>query len=399
MNGSVSKIHTETGKELGRYWIAPPSIRNNASPSRTTVDLEGSCWVGNRFIGTVVKIGLELSGGWVDRNSDGVCQTSRDADDDGLISAAEMLNWGVDECVLYEVILVEGHQATYRPGEYAGPYTTGPIPRACAVDCDGNIWVGTYGTMKAYHLDGKTAEIIAADTRTFTSIHPYGFVIDRNGYVWIAELSGDVYRMNPSDPTDLVSVDLNHCYGLSIDNSGNIIISGYGKISKIEPTAPTLLWTVNTFLPGTGHMLRGICATGNNDIWTAWTTGYAIEHYDSNGVFIDTIRVGTAPTGVAVDSLGKVWSCNYGDEYIKRIDPATDAVDFSIRLPGTIGHYSYSDMTGIVSRSIMTKTGTWNAVYDYGIPSIPWGTASWNANVPTGTTIEVKFRTSEDRTA
>ena len=58
--GTVSKVHTETGDELGRYWVSPHA----GSPSRTTVDLQGSCWVGNRDAGTVVKIGLYEAGEW-----------------------------------------------------------------------------------------------------------------------------------------------------------------------------------------------------------------------------------------------------------------------------------------------------------------------------------------------
>ena len=57
--GTVSKINTETGKELGRYWVQPnpeteyyeqheyypDNVANTwtCSPSRTTVDLQGNC--------------------------------------------------------------------------------------------------------------------------------------------------------------------------------------------------------------------------------------------------------------------------------------------------------------------------------------------------------------------
>jgi len=51
--GTVSKIDTVTGRELGRYRTGPAGVYGN--PSRTTVDLYGNCWVGNRNSGTVVK--------------------------------------------------------------------------------------------------------------------------------------------------------------------------------------------------------------------------------------------------------------------------------------------------------------------------------------------------------
>ena len=40
-NGTVSKVNTETGDELARYWVSDGA----GSPSRTTVDQEGNFWV------------------------------------------------------------------------------------------------------------------------------------------------------------------------------------------------------------------------------------------------------------------------------------------------------------------------------------------------------------------
>ena len=84
--GSVSKVDTRTGRELGRYRVCPASVYGN--PSRTTIDQVGNCWVGNRSAGTVVKIGLLENGQWVDRNQSGTVDTSQDLDGDGLITGA-----------------------------------------------------------------------------------------------------------------------------------------------------------------------------------------------------------------------------------------------------------------------------------------------------------------------
>jgi len=69
--GTVSKVNTVTGKKIGRYWVATPP-GTPAYPSRTTVDLQGNCWVGNRQRGTVVKIGLYEAGQYIDRNGNGL---------------------------------------------------------------------------------------------------------------------------------------------------------------------------------------------------------------------------------------------------------------------------------------------------------------------------------------
>ena len=77
---------------MGRYRTCPPGV--NGQPSRTTIDQYGNCWVANRQSGTVVKIGLLENGQYLDRNTNGVPDTSYDANGDGDISSNEMLPWG-----------------------------------------------------------------------------------------------------------------------------------------------------------------------------------------------------------------------------------------------------------------------------------------------------------------
>lgn len=149
--GTVSKVDTLTGNELGRYRTCPESVSSYANPSRTTVDLQGNCWVGNRQTGTAVKIGLYENGQYIDRNHNGIIETSHDLNGDGVITGNELLPWGQDECVLYEVILIPGSEGTYVPGEYKGAYVNdyyNPGPRGLAVDSKNNVWIGTFGSMK-----------------------------------------------------------------------------------------------------------------------------------------------------------------------------------------------------------------------------------------------------------
>ncbi len=142
-----------TGAELGRYEVGPSSL---VSPAVAAVDLEGSCWVGNRVAGSVVKIGLLENGGCVDRNGNGEIDTSTDSNSDGDISGNEMLAWGQDECVLIEIVLVEGTQGPHAPGEVHDDYEATEL-QAVAVDADGDVWVGVYETNQLYHLDGGSA--------------------------------------------------------------------------------------------------------------------------------------------------------------------------------------------------------------------------------------------------
>ena len=104
---TVSKIDTNTGRELARYrtWFGPagqpgyvPHLGNayaGAAPSRTGVDTDGHLYIANRHFDSrpadVLKI---LTEGGIDRNGNGTIDTSSDLDNNGVISGAEILPMG-----------------------------------------------------------------------------------------------------------------------------------------------------------------------------------------------------------------------------------------------------------------------------------------------------------------
>jgi len=400
--GTVSKVDTVTGREVGRYWV---SDGTDSSPSRTTVDLLGNCWVGCRQRGTVVKIGLFEAGQWIDRNGDGVCQTSQDANSDGEISGGEMLPWGQDECVLYEVVLVPGYEGAYIPGTYSGPYDYdywGVSPRGLAVDVSNNLWAGTWSTSRYFYIHGATCAILrSVDVAPHNA---YGAAIDENGILWSAEGPGSpdggdrlLLRLDPS--TDAKSfVNLGHtCYGLGLDYNHHLWVSSYWeyKLSRIDISAdpPTFV----TYSTPEQIESRGVAATSDNNIWVANTGANTVTRYNNDGNLIATITGLYGPTGVSVDISGMVWATDYYDEYLHRIDPASNTIDLSKQIVGSGGHYTYSDMTGIVLRTITTKIGTWTVVFDSMAEGTPWGTISWNSSEPVGTSITVKVRSSDNK--
>jgi len=402
LDGTVSKIDTVTGKELGRYRVAPPDLPSGGNPSRTTVDLQGNVWVGLRQAGTVVKIGLYEAGQWIDRNEDGVAQTSRDLNNDGNITDAEILPWGQDESVLYEVVLVLGYEGTYVPGTYNGPYDTdywGTAPRGLAIDANNNLWAGTWYTSKYYYINGSTGAILETVDVSPWAHNAYGAVIDRNGVLWSASLYGNhILRFDPStDPPTINKVDLPHnAYGIGLDYADHLFVSGHAdpQLSRINITTGTIDWT--KYLCETSDS-RGVVATSDNNIWIANSGVNTVTRYDNDGNLLTTISGFHTPTGVAVDAVGKVWVTDLGSEYIHRIDPATNSIDLSKAIIDSGGHYTYSDMTGMVSRTITTKIGTWTVAFDSGLANAPWGKISWTSTEPAGTSLTVKVRSSNDR--
>ncbi len=378
--GTVSKVDTDTGKELSRYLTGPTT---GGSPSRTTVDLMGNVWFGNRNTGTVVKIGLFENGQCKDKNGNGIIETSQDSNNDGDVTGAEILPWGTDECVLHEVTGITG-------------------ARGIAVDANNNLWAGGWATSQYTHIDGETGAILT----TVASNPAYGAVIDANGILWSSEWTNpSVGKLDPAGPsyTSINVGETGGVYGMGIDANNNLFISGYftNTVSKYDISTGLPVWKWTTADGGLSQA-RGVVVTNDGDVWVAASGSDLVYRLDNNGVIKASISVGVYPTGVSVDNNGKVWVVNYNDGYIKRIDPATNTVDLEKLILGNDGtgishHYGYSDMTGYVARTITTKTGTWTVDFDSGTSGTPWGTASWNSIEPAGTQVNVRVRSSDDK--
>lgn len=396
--GTVSKVDTETGAELGRYRVVPYGLLSeDGSPSRTTVDLEGNVWVGLRTAGTVVKIGLCEAGSCIDRNGDGIIQTSQDLDGDGDITGGELLGWGEDECVLLEVVLVPGREGAYLPGTYEGPYDTdywGTSPRSLAVDAQNNLWAGTGSSQKFYYVDGDTGEILDVLDVSPWEHSAYGATIDRNGVIWSVR---PLLCIDPASLEPVRAMDFPyHTYGLTPDYLGHLFVTGgdTNRLYKIDIESGEVVFAKDT----PEGCARGVAVTASdNHVWVADSCRDSVLRYDNGGNLTAEIEGLNYPSGVAVDVAGKVWVSDMASEYIHRIDPETDMVDLSKRLIGTWGHYSYGALTtGIVSTTVTEKTGTWTTVYDTEQAETPWGIVSWTGEGTEGTLIEAEVRSSHD---
>jgi hypothetical protein len=179
-----------------------------------------------------------------------------------------------------------------------------------------------------------------------------------------------------------------------LDDNNHLFVSGWtdSKLSRIDVSTGTKDWTKSG-----PSQAKGVACTSDGDVWVASTSGDKVYRYDNDGNYQAEISVGDGPTGVAIDSNGKVWSCNLYDSDVKRTDPATNSVDLTKSVSGSTGHYSYSDMTGIIARTVTTKIGTWTVVFDSEGADRPWGTVSWNSYEPAGTSVTVKVRSSNDQ--
>jgi len=396
--GTVSKVDIRTGREIGRYRTCPSNI--NGQPSRTTVDQYGNCWVANRNSGTVVKIGLYENGQYVDRNGNGTIETSRDVNGDGDITGSELLAWGDDECVLWEIVTIPGKEGTWVPGSYLLGYVDAywnPGPRGIAVDQEGNVWAGTHDTMKYYYLDNATAQILRTNDTAPVNHTAYGAVIDAQGLLWSSgyKESGqnNVLRFDPAAGTNFAINFEFHTYGIGIDRSNHLFVSGYqeSKLARLNVLTGARDWTVNA-----GYQSRGVAVTDDGDVWVVCSSEGNVWRFSNDGAFKTKVAVGNTPTGVSVDSEGKVWVVNWGDEYIRRIDPATDAIITTKRIVGG-KHYGYSDMTGSISRNTTARYGTWTITHDSRLEFTPWGLLTWHGDEPANNSITVRARSSNNQ--
>ena len=379
---TIVKIDTTTGAIVGEYWSAPQSS-GRYDPSRTTVDKNGSVWVGNRSGGGIVHIGLEENSRCVDRDHSGTIETST-----GL---GDVRGWpgstadeALDECIIHW---------TQNNGQDA---------RHISVDENNDVWVGSLNSRNFDLVDGDTGLI----TRSELSVGygGYGGLIDDNGVIWSAQ---PLLRWDTSLPlTGGNFTGYGHdSYGLCIDPAGNVWNTALseGVVRKFDP-AGNLVGTYPHGLPNT--YAQGCVADANGHIWIAGSVigGSHVAHLLNDGTPVGVVTVGTYPTGVAVDAAGKIWATNYGEGTVSRIDPALGgiggggatigAVDFTtVPLGGNT--YNYSDMTGSTLIGA-PDNGNWSIVEDSGAAGTVWGSVSWNQTITGDGSVTVMASTSED---
>ncbi len=445
----IVRIDTDTGDVLGEYRSAPADLSGN--PSRTTVDLFGNVWAGNRDeagdgLGSVVKIGLVVGGTRVDAagtpDADGeyleppfdYC-TCVDRDSDGRIhtsrpSVGYPLAWpdvtdgqggDRDDCQAAGPALVEDAE-----DECILVYqrVNGTKTRHVSVDANNNVWVGTKEGGREFDLlDGETGAILASFSLGYGG---YGGLVDGNGVLWSSTpgaehtiLRYDTNKTVTTDDDTWTVIDTPHSYnsyGLGLDAFGNIWSSQWK--SPASSTVNKLSSGGSSYFSGGlaytgGDYDRGITVTpADSHAWMANSGGglsepdgsnQTVTRVDNDGLNPVTIDLGVngrGPTGVSVDANGKVWVSCYTSDRMHRIDPSDNTVDLVVNLGAGANPYNYSDMTGMVGL-LALKYGMWTAVHDSGVGQARWSRVTWNTEAcasphePAGTSIRVQVRAAE----
>ncbi|MDM8528025.1 Ig-like domain-containing protein [Anaerolineales bacterium HSG24] len=378
--GTVVKVDTATGEVLGEFRTAPQGMQVN--PSRTTVDLNGNAWVGNRNEkgdgkGSVAHLGLKENNQCVDRNGNGVIDTSTGLGD---IKAWTNANWvdknggvstAADECIIHYV------------------RTNGVGIRHVSIDENNDVWVGGHQDYKFDRINGETGQITRS--RTF-KCGGYGGLIDGNGVLWSTRYSWDqVLRYDTKADTVQCIKDskFSKTYGMGIDSDGNVWMSRIsGGVVKVNADASE----IEVFSSPRG---RGVAGSSDGHVWVALDTSNQVIKFQNDGTEVGRYSVTNFPVGIAIDAAGKVWTANQKSNNASRINPGSGAVEKAVSLGAGASPYNYSDMTGAVAFANTSPQGSWTTVIDGGLRETTWNSVGWEyTHSNKGEVVEITVRTA-----
>lgn len=312
IEGTVSKIDTETLVEVARYRTSHDAA---ADPSRTSVGLAGHAAIANRS-GSVVKVYGHPSQ-CPDTNLNGVVDTST--------GAANVLDWGDDECVAWLAEL---------PGYVS--------QRPVSWTQDEKVWTsGTDGVViDVLLLDGETGVVeqeipIPGVEPSFYGI--YGSATDADGNFWGSQLgAGMLVRVDRQTfavqtwPMPIVG------YGMTVDPDGYVWTCSSAGLARFS--ASTATWTVTTPSPGASG---GCMADGSGLLWLANDPLVGIDRQTL--AVAQVIDLPQYVHGVGIDFGGRVWGVSMMQPEAYRVSPGSGAI---ATFTGLVGPYTYSDMTG-----------------------------------------------------
>jgi len=391
--GTVSKFNTRTGEELGRYRTGPEWD----SPTVIAVTEDGDAWIaksGYTDTGQVVKI---FRTGGIDRNGNGIIDTSFDANGDGRIDADETLPWdddgdGLPDDERIAMVLRTGWDRETL--DYVGQWES---PRALTLDQQGRLWVGMAWLGQYEVYDGKSGELLQIVP---TNEMPIGAAIDATGNLWSTNYEYEIDRIDTVTGRVLESVPIDFvAHWITVDDQGIVwASSGYGDgLLRFDPVTQT-----QQYYEGSFSADGGIAVDRNGNVWAGshWDsilTKFVFAPDRTTLLEVLEIPVSDWPISATLDADGFIWTvCDWSGEAWK-IDPATNTV-----VPGwpiTTGEYpfSYGDTTGANRVRDTGTVGTWTEVIDGQQNGTVWGAVVVDSTTTPANAVELLVRASDER--
>ncbi|MDC0714118.1 DUF5011 domain-containing protein [Stigmatella sp. ncwal1] len=385
--GFVIKVDSRTGKHVARYhsvlirnWdnssptVNPPGTGCNA-PSLAAVDAAGNAFVVNS--GTCSGAFASLtkyagsSAACVDRNGNGVIDTSFDEDGDGNINTGSPIEFPGqnDECILWTKNYAEG----------------GDQGRSLVVDADQNVWAAGYTSSKLYKINGQTGAVLntidlKAETGIATQIQ--GLAIGPGGFLYATDTSAQrlVRKIKLDAATGhhvVASVETTTpTYGISVDAQGRVWTGSESDSASGPLRVNFETGKAESVGSGCTGRSRGTAVDAQGRVWVACWTRRLLMGLGPNGSVLGMWTLSERPEGVAVDSSGKIWLNSSSSSLLWRVDPAVPSSSQSFS--GGTAPLSLGDSTGYQHHQFILSEGTWSVVHDGGRESMQWGRVAWN---------------------
>lgn len=398
------------GCEVARYYSyfstqAPTFYAfSGPAPSRTAVDSNGDVYLANRhFTGSKSPELLKFSAsGGVDRNGNGVIDTSVDTNGDCIIQASEMLpvvdGAGIGGPGIPGVLdITDFHDERVIWVRQFG--TGSSLGRSVCIDTNNHIWAGTYNTREYYKFDlngnllvgpgGSELDTSPGTGGVNTAATNYGCAVDASGRLWGATLSATLVELNTNTNTHTTNRSGSSNYGIALGN-GRVYLGS--SLRSFDPVT-------NTFGPLIASGGTGVSVDGDGAVWHGTPTlrKYVVVPATGNLNTTPVCSVATSgERGPIIDKDGHAWTINLNANTVSQYD--TNCNFISTRPVGD-SPYTYSDATGF---GVLTQTdpqGIWTVTHDSGSPATPWDKISWNmepeGNIPGDASITVEARSAD----
>ena len=401
---TVSKVDTTTFTELGRFRTG------SGDPSRTSVNSLGDVYVGNRQGHSLTKISA-AGDKCPDTNNDGVVTTSH--------GASEILDYGKDDCVLWETPLTTGgHVRGVAADDKYTQVTVDPdLPPQ--IKEEHYVWAGSLPASDLWKLDGNTGAILIT-TKGPCENGIYGLALDGKGNLWSATNDGCVGRIDISKCVDDASCNAapvcatscdasgncgDQCdsaikqkitmpegtYGITVDFKQRVWLGGGSGVKRYDPKLPAAQRYAHSGANGFSH---GIAADANGWVWGA--SDPTVVRVQGDTLEWTKVDVGSSK-GMAVDKDGKIWAISYMQEFASVITPGPNLGDNPVQQPvhGLVGPYTYSDMTGLQAALAKNQPGHYLETFE-GCEqnSTTWYELTWDVVTPKDTSVMFRGRTA-----
>lgn len=334
----------------------------------------------------------------MDRDADGVIETSEDLDANGRISLEPALGEFVgtdDECVLWTVA-VGGNNAVARAlaiglaGEDGEP---------------GDVWVGLYTEQVALVLSRDLGTQIASVP---LGLGPYGAVTAPDGRVWFTSGPAGAPFIVAVDPetfavTRVPLPEVVETYGISIDGLGRVIVAGqwnrrWRGVAAYDPVTERWSQSGTVQASPNDYPVRGIASSASS-IWMAGRSpseeGALFQFSVADLSLTETHILPTALdlVGVGIAFDGRVWGIAKGSNRAFRLDPGSGELE---SFPVGQTPYTYSDFTGFGLNGLLGAIGHHSVVFE-GCRATVWTGLTIEADIPEDTSIRIRVRTADTR--